>query len=148
MPACGSCAVTARITERFRVEEAGESREGRYCVRLLEALEYRVGAVDSAEVITVPAGFVTDFASIPWGLWNLFPPLGLWARPAIVHDFLYDRGGMTPRRTYSRKEADMIFREAMEVVGVPAWRREVMFAAVRLGGAGAWNKSLARRPDT
>lgn len=148
MPACGCCAVIARITSAFRVEEAGESREGRYCVRLLEALEYRVGSADSAEIITVPSGFVTDFASIPWGLWNLFPPLGLWARPAIIHDYLYDRGGMTARRTYTRKEADMIFREAMEVVGVPAWRRQVMYGAVRLGGGGGWNRAGFRRPDT
>jgi hypothetical protein len=140
--------VTARITERFRVEEAGDSREGRYCVRLLETLEYRVGSEDSDEVIRVPVGFETDFASIPWGLWNLFPPLGLWARPAIIHDFLYDRGGVLPSKTYSRKEADMIFREAMSVVGVPAWRREVMFRAVRLGGGSGWKDPLKRRPDT
>ena len=140
--------MTARITERFRVEEAGETREGRYCVRLLETLEYRVGSEDSDEVICVPVGFETDFASIPWGLWNLFPPLGKWARPAIIHDFLYDRGGVLPSKTYSRKEADMIFREAMSVVGVPAWRREVMFAAVRVGGAGGWKDPLKRRPDT
>jgi hypothetical protein len=140
--------VTARITERFRVEEAGDSREGRYCVRLLETLEYRVGSEDSDEVIRVPVGFETDFASIPWGLWNLFPPLGLWARPAIIHDFLYDRGGVLPSKTYSRKEADMIFREAMSVVGVPAWRREVMFMAVRLGGGAGWKDPLKRRPDT
>lgn len=140
--------MTARITERFRVEEAGETREGRYCVRLLETLEYRVGSADSDEVIRVPVGFETDFASIPWGLWNLFPPLGKWARPAIVHDFLYDRGGVLPSKTYSRKEADMIFREAMSVVGVPAWRREVMFAAVRVGGGRGWKDPLKRRPDT
>lgn len=146
MPARGSCAVTARITERFRVEEAGESREGRYCVRLLEALEYRVGSEDSAEVIVVPTGFVTDFASIPWGLWNLFPPLGLWARPAIIHDYLYDRGGRMPTKVYRRKEADMVFKEAMEVVGVPAWRREIMFRAVRIGGMGGWRDETNLHP--
>ncbi len=126
-------------------------------MRLLEALEYHVGHPDSAEVITVPAGFETDFASIPWGLWNLFPPLGPWARPAIIHDFLYaTRGGgwwappganrrkwitgpHAPRR-YSRADADAIFLEAMTVVdpSVPAWRRTVMYRAVRMGGAKGW----------
>lgn len=149
--------MTARITGAFRVEEAGESRGGRSCVRLLEPLEYHVGDADSAEVITVPTGFETDFASIPWGLWNLFPPLGPWARPAIVHDFLYaTRGtgwygppGVRGRRRwitrlspYTRPEADGIFREAMTVVEppVPAWRREVMYRAVRLGGGGGWGR--------
>lgn len=128
----------ARITQAFRVEEVAQVRQGRQCVRLLEPLEYRVGGEDSDEAIVVPAGFVTDFASIPMGLWNLFPPLGRWARPAIVHDYLYDRGGAVGPRSYSRAQADAIFREAMAVVGVPAWRRSVMYVAVRVWGAGGW----------
>lgn len=156
--------MTARITGAFRVEEVpGRSREGRACVVLLEPLEYHVGDADSAEVITVPAGFETDFASIPRGLWNLFPPLGPWGRPAIIHDFLYATGGegwfqppggnrrkwitgpIRPDFTasvYTRKEADQIFREAMGVVEppVPAWRREIMYRAVRLGGKSGWGR--------
>lgn len=128
-----------RITDRYQVEEVfGRQRGGRPCVRLLSPLEYRVGHADSGEVIIVPAGFETDYASIPWGLWNLFPPHGQYARPAMIHDFLYDRGGQIPGRCYTRKQADGIFREAMEVVGVVAWRREVMYRAVRLGGASGW----------
>lgn len=156
--------MTARITGAFRVEEAGQSRGGRACVRLLEPLEYRVGDADSPETITVPSGFETDFASIPWGLWNLFPPLGPWARPAIIHDFLYaTKGngwygppGVRGRRrwitgpiradftapVYTRAEADAVFREALAIpeLKIPAWRREVMYRAVRLGGAGGWGR--------
>lgn len=129
----------ARITGAFRVEECpGELRDGRQCVSLLEPLVYHVGSDDSPEVITVPAGFVTDFASIPFGLRNLFPPLGTWARAAIIHDFLYSRRGVLPAKTYSRKEADAVFLEAMEVVGVPALQRSIMYRAVRLGGARGW----------
>jgi hypothetical protein len=138
----------ARITEAFRVEECpGESRAGRQCVRLLEPLEYRVRADDSEELIVAPAGFETDFASIPFGLRNLFPPLGPWARPAILHDFLYGTQGtgrfegvrwISRARDYSRAEADGIFREAMAVVGVPVWRRGLMYRAVRLGGRRGW----------
>jgi len=144
---------SARITGTFQVEEVpGKSRSGRQCVRLLQPLEYRVGSANSAEVITVPRGFETDFASIPWGIRNLFPPMGPWSRPAIVHDFLYcSRGtgvldtanaphlcGITRLFPYERWEADLIFREAMQVVGVPAWRRAVMYRAVRLGGWSGW----------
>jgi hypothetical protein len=156
-----------RITEAFRVEEIpGRSRGGRPCVRLIDSLEYRVGQADSPETIIVPAGFETDFASIPWGLWNLFPPLGPWARPAIIHDFLYATAGdgLWPRGkglvlmrnwitgpirktwcapTYSRKEADRVFLEALGVVEppVPAWRRQVMYRAVRLGGGKGWGRA-------
>lgn len=128
-----------RITDSFRVEEVvGRVREWRPVVRLLAPLEYRVGHADSDEAIIVPAGFETDFASVPWGLWNLFPPLGAYARPAVVHDFLYACGGQVRGRTYTRRRADEIFREAMGVVGVTPWRRELMFWAVRLGGAPGW----------
>ena len=140
--------MAARITDAFRVEEVpGENKDGRQCVRLLQSLEYRVGSDDSNELITVPSGFKTDFASIPLGLYNLFPPMGLWARPAIVHDFLYATQGTGAFRLrrwinrpvdYTRKEADGIFKEAMTVVGVPTWRREVMYRAVRLGGGKGW----------
>lgn len=138
--------MSARITGAFRVEECGAYRGGRACVRLLEPLVYFVGQADSAEIVTVPAGFETDFASIPFGLWNLFPPLGPWARPAIVHDFLYatrgtgmwDGGKYITAHGYSREQSDAIFYEAMEVVGVPTWRRSLMFAAVRAGGWKGW----------
>lgn len=141
-------AVVARITEAFAVREIpGKVREGRQCVLLLEALEYRVGADDSPEVIVVPAGFETDFASIPFGARNLFPALGPWGRPAIVHDFLYETRGtglfdgtrwITRAKPYTRAEADAVFCEAMQVVGVPAWRRAIMYRAVRIGGRRAW----------
>jgi hypothetical protein len=139
----------SRITATYRVEEvigADPNRGGRACVRLIEPVEYHVFADNSLDTITVPAGFVTDFASIPWGLWNLFPPLGPWARPAIIHDFLYATRGTgcwsgrkwITRPGFTRAQADGVFREAMEVVGVPAWRRAVMYRAVRVGGEGGW----------
>ena len=66
---------------------------------------------------------------------------------AILHDFLYATQGtgvwhgqrwISRDRPYSRAEADAIFREAMGVVGVPAWRREVMYLAVWAGGRRGW----------
>jgi hypothetical protein len=142
----------ARITGAFAVREVpGLSRGGRCCVELLEPLEYRVGHADADEAIVVPAGFLTDFASIPRGLWNLFPPMGPWSRAAIVHDFLYatkGTGAWQGRRwinrigRYRRPEADAIFHEAMGVVdpAVNRWARGLMYAAVRIGGAGGWGR--------
>jgi hypothetical protein len=144
-----------RITATFQVEEVfGGQRGGRPLVRLLHPIHYHVHADDSPEIITVPAGFVTDFASIPWGLWNLFPPWGPHARPAIVHDFLYESSGggwwapegeparryITRATDYTRAEADGVFREALQVVGVPGWRRTLMYRAVRAGGGSGWKQ--------
>jgi hypothetical protein len=50
---------------------------------LVEPLEYVIG--QSSVSITVPHGFVTDFASIPQPFWSLLSPHGLYSKAAIVH---------------------------------------------------------------
>lgn len=127
--------MTVRITDpEFKLVKS--IRAGRQEAELLTALEYRVGSADSLEKIVVPKGFVTDFASVPKGLWNIFPPFGPWAPAAVVHDYLYKTKGAYG--FYTRKQADKIFKEAMEVVGVPQWKRELMYNAVRTFGGGGW----------
>ena len=86
--------------------------------------------------LTVPAGFETDFASVPRLLWPLFPPTGPWLEASIVHDFCYS--GQVP---FSRFLADALFRELMKLYGVPLWRRVLMYYAVRLFGWLWWRKS-------
>ena len=105
---------------------------GDYRFMLLAPFEYHVGSFPSEEAIKVPAGFVTDLASVPRVLWSILPPHGRYAKAAIVHDYLYDYGIGT------RKRADDIFLEGMEVLGVPKWRRYVMYWAVRMFGRGAY----------
>ena len=123
-------------------------RDGRCQWLVNPALRYEVGAEGSNEVIIVPANTVTDLASIPRGVWNLFPPDGPWAKAAVIHDFLYATKGtgdvdgqhwMT-KPSYTRAQADDILREAMGVLGVPAWKRQCIWAAVRVGGAGGWGR--------
>ena len=97
---------------------------GRRIPRVLEEpLRLRVGG----ETIAVPAGFTTDFASVPRFLWFLFPR-DVGRRASVVHDYLY-RGG--PR---SRREADRIFYAALRAEGVAAWRAALMWLGVRLFG--------------
>lgn len=103
-----------------------------YKFELLEAFEYHVGAYPSDEVIRVPAGFVTDLASVPRALWAVLPPHGKYAKAAIIHDYLYTKGEVP------RLEADRVFSEAMEVLGVPKWKRKLMYWAVRAFGAGSY----------
>ena len=107
-----------------------------YHWELLADFEYHVGEYPSAEVIRVPAGTITDLASVPRPLWALFPPHGRYAKAAIVHDYLYARGIGTKER------ADRIFLEAMTVLGVPRWRRVLMYVAVRWFARGAFGETL------
>lgn len=127
--------MSVRITDpQFTI--ARTRRAGRQEAVLLNSLEYRVGSADSTEVIIVPKGFITDFASVPRGLWNIFPPFGEWAAAAVIHDYLYKTKGLDGR--YTRKQADKIFKEAMEVLEVPKWKRELMHKAVNVFGKNGW----------
>ena len=72
---------------------------------------YREG--DEKNIITVPKGFITDFASTPRLIWSILPPFGKYAKSAVLHDFLcqkYHRGEIL------RKEADHIFLESMKIL--------------------------------
>jgi hypothetical protein len=88
--------------------------------------------------ITVPAGFVTDFASIPRALWDILPPTGLYGKAAVIHDYLYVHGGKLPPDVFTKKQADRIFYEAMGVLGVPQPERWVMWRAVSAFGKGSF----------
>jgi hypothetical protein len=83
---------------------------------------------DEGDKVSVPAGFVTDFASIPRYFWKALPRWGKYGNAAVVHDYLYATG------LRKRKECDEIFLEAMSVLDVPLWKRYAMFYAVRWFG--------------
>ena len=95
---------------------------------------YHVGWEGNDEKVTVPAGFRTDFASVPRGLWNIFPPDGQYTQAAVLHDYLYYK------QVYTRYKSDFIFYEAMGVLGVRGWVRSVMYCAVRSCGWIPWNR--------
>lgn len=88
---------------------------------------------EAYEAVTVPIGFVTDFASIPTIFRSVLRPDGEYAYAAVVHDYLY----WTQAR--SREEADQILKMAMEDFEVSKLTVEVIYNAVRVGGNIAWN---------
>ena len=110
----------------------GPGRAGRREAIVQAEFVYHVGEEGSGELIAVPAGYVTDFASVPRLFWRVEPPFGIAAPAAVVHDWLYSTGGLGGR--YTRLRSDEIFREALAVLGVGMVKRNLMFAAVRVGG--------------
>lgn len=128
----------------LQMVEDGEGRpilRGGRCQWIVRgALRYEVGCEGSGRYVLVPDGALTDLASIPRAFWTLLPPDGPWLKAAVVHDHLYRQRGVTDQRAWTRREADEILREAMGVLGVPAWKRGVIFAAVRIGGAAGWGR--------
>lgn len=120
--------------------------------RLVEPFDYRLGTPDGVEYVRVPKDFLTDFASVPRGLWNLLPPIGSYGKAAVIHDFLYQFRAISQDpaisdRACTRGEADAIFKEGMEVLGVGRFTRWMVYAGVRVGGWRSWNRYRAAETD-
>lgn len=90
--------------------------------------------------ITIPAGMLTDGASIPRLLWNLLSdtdPDILY--PSYVHDYMYLLKGKMPGIHLTRDQADNILREQMKIIGAPTWKADAVYRAVHLFGPHAWS---------
>lgn len=115
--------------------------------KLTKAFDYRLGQPLGAEYVRVPAGFVTDFASIPKILWNVLPPTGPYGKAAVIHDWLYQRQAIMPTlRLCDQAEADRVLLEAMGVLDVSYVARLTIYAGVRVGGSFTWNRYRKARP--
>lgn len=100
----------------------------RYRSALLTGKTESPAEIDHPVIIEVPAGFDTDFASVPRGLWNLVPPDGPYTPAAVIHDWLYRHSHL------DRKTCDAVFLEAMKVCQTPLWQRTLIWSAVRAFG--------------
>lgn len=121
-----------------RKKAADVSSDGRGTWILTSDLIYHSWVLK--RTITVPAGFVTDFASVP-----RLPIAFLLAgdeghAAAVLHDWLYTAHICT------RAEADEVFLEALEIGGEPWWRRNLMWLGVRVGGGSAWDAAGPTQP--
>lgn len=107
---------------------------GKYTWILYEDFEY-YRTDNPEEVIHIPKGTITDLATVPRWLWLVVPPLGKYTKASIIHDYLYQNA------IGSKKYADEVFLEAMEVAGVKTWRRKIMYWSVRAFGRGKYEES-------
>lgn len=100
-------------------------------------LVYRIEK--TGKIITVPSGFVTDFASVPWYAQSVISVVGKHSVPAVVHDFLYWE------QTCTREEADNILAEAMQEYDSPWYQISAVYWSVRAGAGSAWTENAADR---
>lgn len=88
-------------------------------------LWFELGGKGSGAWVRVPAGTLTDLASIPALARPLFNPADpRTARAAIVHDCLIEMPDFSPMT------AAIAFRDALRAAGLPGWRVATMFIAV------------------
>lgn len=101
-------------------------------IELIAPFEYHKGSYPSNDIIIVPIGFKSDFASVPSALQWLVPKQGKYSKAAVLHDYLYANAIKT------KQYADETFYEAMGVLGVPHIKRWVLYTAVKYFGKGKY----------
>ena len=114
------------FTEDLLVKVLAEERNGQGLFEVAQPFTFDIGFLGSGETVLVPAGFVTDFASIPRFARSLFPTSGKVAKAALLHDYML---------LLNDPRAADAFAEALKVAGVGKVRRWLMVAAVRLWNA-------------
>ncbi|WP_394620977.1 DUF1353 domain-containing protein [Lentzea sp. JNUCC 0626] len=95
--------------------------------QLVEHARYR-GKVDDW---TIPAGFGTDFATIPAVVSWAIPKLGAYTQAAIAHDYFCAAGILFGE--ISARDTDAVFRRIMRELGVDAVTRWLVWTGVRWG---------------
>ncbi|WP_108061099.1 DUF1353 domain-containing protein [Poseidonibacter lekithochrous] len=106
---------------------------------ILSEFQYEIGALGSGNLINVKENFITDFASVPWPLTILIPRWGKYGKAAVLHDWLYWN------QTKTRKEADDIMLEAMDILNVEEWKKKLIYNGVRFFGFFAWNSNQNKK---
>ena len=95
------------------------------------------------EIITVPAGFISDLASVPH-IMDWIPFLdrtGASRRPAALHDWSY-----ASLRWRGKEWCDDLLYEALMAEGMTSTQAEIYRRAVRWFGASAWANDGLRHP--
>jgi Protein of unknown function (DUF1353) len=114
---------------------AGALHMGRFRDRIYyldKKISWSPGPDQDGPSVVVPAGFVTDLASIPREFWSLLPIDGAYTFPAIIHDYLYWT------QKHPREVADRVFRYGMDDFKVSSSVASLIYTAVRGGGGSAW----------
>lgn len=89
------------------------------------------------KIITIPKGYITDFASIPRIFWVIYPPhFYNYRKPSIIHDYLYT----SKEVIVSRKEADKEFIKLLKKNNTWKITIFVFYTYVRLLGWIKWNQ--------
>lgn len=116
-------------------------------VILLRDLVFFMSDAKTGAAITVPLGFRSDGASIPWLLrWFAGHPFGSSLKSAVVHDWVFrsdeGRAQLATTGPRTRRQAAHVMATAMRVDGVHPFRRRVIWLGLRLGDWMAWRQSL------
>lgn len=122
--------IPAKFLTTLQVRRASDGEAGAW--ELTAPLLYSGNVLP--HVVIVPAGFRTDFASVPRVPFAYLLFGNVADEAAVLHDYAYtsEMTGIT------RKQADALFLEACKAMGTPSWKSRPMWLAVRLFGGRFW----------
>ena len=129
----------------FQTNLRSESIRGTNKRKLAEPLIYE----SSTWSVTVPTGFVSDGASVPWPFRMLIPRDGRYRDAAWVHDYLFSKRGEYFRiidgmavTDYTRQTANQMMNEIMQSpeLRVKSWRRISIMLGLKMGSRWAWRR--------
>ena len=84
----------------------------------------------SGNILVVPAGFETDFASVPRLFWPILPLSdAVYDKAAVLHDYAVRNRKLVG---YSLMDCHRLFREVLRFSGTSRLKTRVMFSAVVL----------------
>lgn len=131
----------SRFLTNAHLESTGDRDEsGRSVYRLTRDLKYQHGDGRHSVILTMPAGRLTNLATIPhtrvlqWLYRELVRPSGKYIRAPILHDFLCNEdfpGNPDEVSGFTRFEADAMLRSALRSLGAPRWKVLSVYCAVR-----------------
>lgn len=124
----------SRFTTPLRFEDTGRSIWGRQIYRILEPFDYELGFDGSNNWIHVPAGFETDFGSIPRLFWMFVSPVGPYGKAFVLHDWLYRKAS-----GHTKIVADALLYEALGILECPWILKRAIFDGVYYFGHFAYN---------
>jgi hypothetical protein len=101
---------------------------------LHEPLVFRSKTLLPGKTFIMPAGFYTDFASVPKIFRNIISKYGRHAKSAVLHDYLYYCGFLG-----CRSLCDDLFNEAMIHEEERGWMRIIVYWMVKMFSGFAWN---------
>lgn len=94
--------------------------DGTVKYEILEDVQYRS--------YVVPKGFISDGATVPKLFWSVFPPVDIYFKSCILHDWLVTKTAM------KWKDAADVFYESLLDDGVSKTKALIMSRAVRVWG--------------
>lgn len=125
--------------EQLRYNRAASLMYGKTLWDTLPGFRYYIGSENSNEWVDVETGFITDGATIPRFLWWLLPAIDEYSQATTLHDKLCRTytivrviNGIATEVPVTRKQIDAILKEALDVLEVTPWKKQLIMAGVNL----------------